>query len=193
MMKNSPGFWIGKLPTLLTILSLLAIVLPGAAAAAEGPILPSLSLSLAADQPAPEKVSVLLEILFLLTVLSVAPAIVLTATSFTRIIVVFSFLRQAVGTRQMPPNQILAALAIFMTVAIMLPVGKQINDTALQPYLQEEIGYKEALKNAEARCAGFCSSIPGRRTWPHFSPYPAWKNPRTNPKSRPCSCSRHIP
>ncbi len=149
-MKNSPGFWIGKLPTLLTILSLLAIVLPGAAAAAEGPILPSLSLSLAADQPAPEKVSVLLEILFLLTVLSVAPAIVLTATSFTRIIVVFSFLRQAVGTRQMPPNQILAALAIFMTVAIMLPVGKQINDTALQPYLQEEIGYKEALKNAEA-------------------------------------------
>jgi len=92
---------------------------------------------------------VLLEILFLLTVLSVAPAIVLTITSFTRIIIVFSFLRHAMGTQQMPPNQVLAGLAIFMTVAIMAPVGKQINDQALQPYLNEEIGYKEALKLAE--------------------------------------------
>ena len=91
----------------------------------------------------------LLEILFLLTVLSVAPAIVLTITSFTRIIIVFSFLRHAMGTQQMPPNQVLAGLAIFMTVAIMAPVGKQINDQALQPYLNEEIGYKEALKLAE--------------------------------------------
>jgi flagellar biosynthetic protein FliP len=79
----------------------------------------------------------------------VAPAIVLTITSFTRIIIVFSFLRHAMGTQQMPPNQVLAGLAIFMTVAIMAPVGKQINDQALQPYLNEEIGYKEALKLAE--------------------------------------------
>ena len=53
------------------------------------------------------------------------------------------------GTQQMPPTQVLAALAIFLTVVIMMPVGKQINDTALQPYLSEEIGYKEALKRTE--------------------------------------------
>jgi flagellar biosynthetic protein FliP len=70
-------------------------------------------------------------------------------TSFTRIIIVFHFLRQAMGTQQMPPNQVLAGLAIFMTVAIMTPVGSQINENALQPYLNEEIGYKEAIAQAE--------------------------------------------
>ncbi|MGE4290945.1 MAG: flagellar type III secretion system pore protein FliP [Desulfovibrio sp.] len=106
-------------------------------------------MELAAGQAEPQKVSVLLEILFLLTVLSMAPAIVLTMTSFTRIIIVFHFLRQAMGTQQMPPNQILASLAIFMTVVIMMPVGKAVNDTALQPYLNEEIGFDEALDRAQ--------------------------------------------
>jgi flagellar biosynthetic protein FliP len=78
-----------------------------------------------------------------------APAIMLTMTSFTRIIIVFHFLRQAMGTQQMPPNQILAGLAIFMTVVIMMPVGKAINDTALQPYLAEEIRFDEALERAQ--------------------------------------------
>ncbi|WP_456324307.1 flagellar type III secretion system pore protein FliP [Desulfonauticus submarinus] len=131
------------------------IFLPTVLWAAEGPTLPSITLKLAAGQTEPEKVSVLLEILFLLTVLSLAPAIILTLTSFTRIIVVFSFLRHALGTQQMPPNQVLIALAIFMTAAIMAPVGKQINDTALQPYLHEEIGYKEALKRAEQPLRAF--------------------------------------
>ena len=74
------------------------------------------------------KVSVLLDVLFLLTILSVAPSIVLTITSFTRIIIVFSFLRQAMGVQQLPPTQVLASLAIFLTVVIMFPVGKRIND-----------------------------------------------------------------
>lgn len=111
--------------------------------------MPTLQLNLAAGQTEPEKVATTLEILFLLTVLSVAPSIVLTATSFTRIIIVFSFLRQALGTNQVPPNQVLASLAIFMTVVIMMPTGRTINDTALQPYLKEEIGYGEALQRAE--------------------------------------------
>ncbi|MFP5239414.1 MAG: flagellar type III secretion system pore protein FliP, partial [Acidobacteriota bacterium] len=67
-----------------------------------------------------------------------------------RIIVVFSFLRQAMGTGQMPPNQILASLAIFMTVVIMYPTGKQIYDEALNPYMEERLGFNEALKKAEA-------------------------------------------
>lgn len=113
------------------------------------PVVPSLSMTLSGGQAEPESVSIALEILFLLTVLSVAPAIMLTVTSFTRIIVVFSFLRQAMGTQQMPPSQVLASLAIFMTFVIMMPVGKQINDTALQPYLAEEIGFNDALERAE--------------------------------------------
>ncbi|WP_084448440.1 flagellar type III secretion system pore protein FliP [Desulfovibrio inopinatus] len=110
---------------------------------------PALNLSLSAGQSEPEQVSILLELLFMFTVLSLAPAIVLTVTSFTRIIIVFSFVRQAMGTAQMPPNQILASLAIFMTVVIMFPVGKAINDTALQPYLNEEIGFQVALDRAQ--------------------------------------------
>lgn len=116
---------------------------------------PYLSMTLAAGQSEPERVSTLLQTLFLLTVLTLAPSIVLMVTSFTRIIVAFSFLRQAMGTAQMPPNQILASLAIFMTVAIMYPVGKQINDEALQPYLEERITYKEALAKAETPIRAF--------------------------------------
>lgn len=116
---------------------------------------PSISLQLSSGQAEPQKVALALEILGLFTVLSLAPSIVLTVTSFTRIIIVFHFLRQAIGTQQMPPNQVLAALAIFMTVVIMMPVGKQINDTALQPYLQEEIGYDDALSRAQGPLRSF--------------------------------------
>ncbi|MBQ3059277.1 MAG: flagellar type III secretion system pore protein FliP [Desulfovibrio sp.] len=111
--------------------------------------MPAMQLTLSGGVPEPSKVSVLLEVLFLLTVLSVAPSIMLTVTSFTRIIIVFSFLRQAMGVQQLPPTQVLASLAIFMTVVIMYPVGKEINDKALQPYLAEQIDYKVALEEAQ--------------------------------------------
>jgi len=148
MLKSLTSFCPKKI-FLITSFLLLGLGFVHFALAAEPPTVPEVTLRLAGGQAAPESVSVLLEILFLLTVLSIAPAIILTITSFTRIIVVFSFLRHALGTQQMPPNQVLIALAIFMTAAIMAPVGKQINDQALQPYLNEEIGYKEALKRAE--------------------------------------------
>lgn len=119
------------------------------AAFAQDPVVPKLTLNLAAGQAEPKEISTLLEILFLFTVLTMAPAIMLTMTSFTRIIVVFHFLRQAMGTQQMPPNQVLASLAIFMTFVIMWPVGSQINNTALQPYLAEEIPFDEALKRGQ--------------------------------------------
>lgn len=137
---------------LLPCFALACALLPalaGTALAAQDLALPNLQLSLAGGGTEPGKVAVGLEILFLLTVLSLAPAIVLTVTSFTRIIVVFHFARQALGVQQLPPNQVLASLAIFMTVAIMMPVGKQINDTALQPYMEERITFAEALTNAE--------------------------------------------
>ena len=118
--------------------------------AAQDVVMPTMQLTLAAGRTEPEKVSLTLEILFMLTVLSLAPAIMLTVTSFTRIIIVFHFVRQALGVQALPPSQVLASLAIFMTVVIMTPVGKEINDNALQPYLREEIGFNEALKKAEA-------------------------------------------
>lgn len=132
-------------PLWTTLIAAALLILPGLVQAAE----PTLTLNLAAGQQQPEKVSVLLEIIFLLTVLTIAPSIILCVTSFTRIIVVFSFLRQAMGTGQMPPNQILASLAIFMTVVIMYPTGKQIYDNALNPYMEEKLGFTEAMKRAE--------------------------------------------
>lgn len=139
------------MPALLTALLLpaLTLLLSESALAAQDMTMPSLQLSLSGGDPGPGKVSTLLEVLFLLTILSVAPSIMLTVTSFTRIIIVFSFLRQAMGVQQLPPTQILAALAIFMTVVIMFPVGKDINDNALQPYLAEQIDYKVAIDRAQ--------------------------------------------
>jgi flagellar biosynthetic protein FliP len=125
----------------------LLIVLAAATAMAQDA--PTISLNLAAGQNQPERVATLLEILFALTVLSLAPSFVLTVTSFTRIIIVFSFLRQAMGVQQVPPTQILASLAIFLTCVIMYPTGKAIYDDALSPYLEERIGFTEALKKAE--------------------------------------------
>jgi flagellar biosynthetic protein FliP len=96
----------------------------------------------------PGDVSVLLQIVFLLTVLTLAPAILILMTSFTRLAVVFSFLRQAVGTQQTPSNQIIAGLALFLTFFIMTPIWQKINNNALQPYLHEEISQEIALKAA---------------------------------------------
>jgi flagellar biosynthetic protein FliP len=97
----------------------------------------------------PGKVATVMEILLLLTVLSLAPSILLMMTSFTRLIIVFGFLRQAIGTQQMPPNQVLIALALFMTFFIMQPVWQEADREAIQPYLNEQISLKEALKRVE--------------------------------------------
>jgi len=96
----------------------------------------------------PGDISVLLQIVFLLTVLSLAPAILMLMTSFTRLAVVFAFLRHALGTQQTPSNQIIAGLALFLTFFIMMPVWQKVNSNALQPYLNEEISQEVALKEA---------------------------------------------
>ena len=96
----------------------------------------------------PGDISILLQIVFLLTILSLAPAILILMTSFTRLAVVFAFLRHALGTQQTPSNQIIAGLALFLTFFIMMPVWQKINNNALQPYLNEEISQEAALKGA---------------------------------------------
>jgi flagellar biosynthetic protein FliP len=101
------------------------------------------------DADNPEKVSSALQILVLLTILTLAPAILIMTTSFARIIIVLSFLRQAMGTQQTPPTQILIGLALFLTMFVMGPVWSEINEGALKPYMEEELGQFEALKLAE--------------------------------------------
>lgn len=96
----------------------------------------------------PGRVSVVLQIFILLTILSLAPAILIMLTSFTRIAIVLSVLRQALGTHQVPPNQIVLGLALFLTFFIMTPVWQKINQDALQPYMDKKISQEQALKNA---------------------------------------------
>jgi flagellar biosynthetic protein FliP len=115
---------------------------------AEAVSLPSIQLGMD-DVEDPEKVSSALQILFLLTILTLAPSILILTTSFARIIIVLSFLRQAMGTQQTPPTQILIGLGLFLTLFVMGPTWNEINDKALQPYLNEEISQTDALKQAE--------------------------------------------
>ncbi len=97
---------------------------------------------------APEKPAQLvksLNILLILTLLVLAPSLVMVMTSFTRLIIVFSFLRTAIGTQQMPPTQVLVSLAMVLTFFIMEPVGKKSYDEGIKPYMEERIGYDEAF------------------------------------------------
>lgn len=89
--------------------------------------------------------SLSLQILALMTALTILPSIVLGMTSFTRIIIVLSILRQALGTQQTPPNQVLIAIALFLSFAVMTPILSEIYDTAITPYLTEEMSADEAL------------------------------------------------
>ena len=94
----------------------------------------------------PQKLSTTLQILFLLTVLSLAPAILIMTTCFTRIVVVLSLLRQALATQQLPPNQILIGLALFLTFMVLAPVWGQVNEVALSPLMDGEISAKQAYE-----------------------------------------------
>ena len=107
-------------------------------------LLPAISLHIGGD----ESVSTPMQILALMTVLSLAPAILITLTAFVRIVIVLSFLRQAVGTQSMPPNQVIVSLALFLTFFVMLPTLREIQEKALAPYQAEEISDGEALQRA---------------------------------------------
>jgi len=99
--------------------------------------------------------TVTLQIFLLMTVLSIAPAILIMVTSFTRIVIVLSLLRRALGTMQMPPNQVMIGLALFLTFFIMAPVWQKINQSALQPYLDKKISNQQAFQNAAAPLRDF--------------------------------------
>jgi len=137
----------------ISLLSLFLATIIGAGVA-QAADLPTLSLSLG-DSSDPQDWFTGLRIIATLTVLALAPSILVMMTSFTRILVVFAFLRQALGTQQTPPNQILVGLALFMTVFIMMPVWNKIDANALTPYLNKEISQSVAFDRAEAPLRAF--------------------------------------
>jgi len=107
--------------------------------------IPAINLSLSAPN-SPEQLVTSLNLLVVLTVLVLAPSMIFIGTSFLRLIVVFSFLRQALGTQQMPPNQVLVSLALILTFFIMEPIATKSYNIAVKPYLAQEIGYQEAFE-----------------------------------------------
>ncbi|MGI6657752.1 MAG: flagellar type III secretion system pore protein FliP [Desulfobulbus sp.] len=128
---------------LFPLLSLLTLflVLPALAQAVN---LPTLSLGIK-EAATPAEVSTVMQVLLVLTVLTVAPGILLMTTAFTRIVIVLGFVRQAMGTQNSPPNQVILGLALFLTFFVMAPTLNQINDRAVQPYMAEKITQQEAL------------------------------------------------
>lgn len=98
----------------------------------------------------PETVSTAVQLLILLTIFSLAPSILILLTSFTRIVIVLSFTRTSLATQQMPPNQVLIGIALFITFFIMAPTFQEINQEALSPLMNEEIGLEEAYDRASA-------------------------------------------
>lgn len=95
-----------------------------------------------------ETYTVTIQILAIMTMLTVLPALLLTMTSFTRIMIVLGLLRQALGAQQAPSNQVLLGLSLFLTIFIMMPVLERVNESAVQPYLEEKIDLATALQNA---------------------------------------------
>lgn len=123
---------------------LMLLLLPGIVAAIE---IPTISFGVT-DANTPAEVSTAIQVLLVLTIMSVAPAILLMTTAFIRIVVVLSFVRQAMATQQMPPNQIIIGLALFLTFFIMSPVFSTMNENAIQPYLEGELALESALDEA---------------------------------------------
>jgi flagellar biosynthetic protein FliP len=135
----------------LAELALLAVLAGGCSGGQQG--LPSVQVQMGSGQG--DQATMGVQLLLLLTVLSLVPAVLMMVTSFVRIAIVLSFARSAIGVAQMPPNQILLGLALFLTVFVMAPVWTTINDAAVQPYLRSEVSLDEAYARAEAPLRGF--------------------------------------
>jgi flagellar biosynthetic protein FliP len=132
-----------KLPTALLVLITTLLLIPNIASA-QTP-LPKISVSVE-EANTPQEVAQSIQIVILLTILALAPSILIMVTSFSRIAIVFHFLRSALSTQTVPSNQILVSLALFLTFFIMRPVFNEINTNAIQPYLNAEISQQVALQ-----------------------------------------------
>lgn len=119
-----------------------------------------------------------LSIILLITVISVAPALLVLMTSFTRIVIVLGFVRTSLGTQQMPPNQVLVGLALFLTLFIMAPTFSAMNETALQPYLKGDITQSQALDKASVPIKTFMFSHTREKDLMLFMKYTKMEKPK---------------
>ncbi|WP_432420111.1 flagellar type III secretion system pore protein FliP [Neobacillus sedimentimangrovi] len=156
------------LPLLVGAIFLVPVAEPSAA------ILPGIDLG--SDDP--EKVSTTMRIILLITILSIAPAILILMTCFTRIIVVLGFVRNALGTQQIPPNQVLIGLALFMTFFIMAPTFSEMNQTALKPFLAGELSQEEAFKQASIPLKEFMAKHTRQKDLALFLDYAKLEKPK---------------
>ncbi len=124
---------------LLLFLSLVTVTF-----AAESVTIPTMSFNLAAPD-SPEQLVSSINVLLVLTLLFLAPSMILVMTTFTRFVIVFGFLRQALGTQQTPPTQLLVMLALILTIFVMEPIATKAYDQGIRPYTQEKISYEEAF------------------------------------------------
>ncbi|GGC90268.1 flagellar biosynthetic protein FliP [Thalassobacillus devorans] len=127
----------------------------------------------------PENVSTAVRLLLLLTVLSLAPGILILMTSFTRILIVLSFVRTSLATQQMPPNQVLIGIALFLTFFIMSPTLQEVNDQALQPLFNEEITLDEAYEEAAVPMKEFMAKHTRQKDLALFMNYAQMERPNT--------------
>jgi flagellar biosynthetic protein FliP len=134
--------------TLMMVLGIMIFCGISAYAAPEGTDLPQLNISFGDKSSTPQDYVSSIQILIFLTIISLMPSIVIMMTSFTRTIVVLSFLKSAMGMQQAVPNQILTGLALFLTLFIMAPVYNQINTNGIQPYLENKITQEQAIDEA---------------------------------------------
>lgn len=156
------------------VMALACVLWPAAAWAA-----PGINLSLDGSSGKNGDVSTSLQLLALLTVLSLAPSILIMMTSFTRIIIVLGFVRNALGTPSMPPNQILVGIALFLSLFVMAPTFTQINDQALQPLMDKKIDEGTALKRAEEPIRDFMFKQVDQRDLALFTELSKSERPKT--------------
>jgi flagellar biosynthetic protein FliP len=130
---------------------------PGLSITVNGPTAPAIPTVPGASttSPASNDPSVPLELLGVITLLSLAPSLIMMLTGFTRILIVLSFLRSGLGGQQVPPNQIIVGIALFLTIFVMAPTWQQINDTAITPFTQGKISQQVALDRAQVPLRAF--------------------------------------
>ncbi|GAB6988926.1 flagellar type III secretion system pore protein FliP [Paenibacillus pini] len=165
-----------KKKILLTCILLAVVSLLSMTAAFADPI-PNIDIKVGDSGGKPSTSSI--SILLMITVISVAPAILMLMTSFTRIVVVLGFVRTSLGTQQMPPNQVIVGLALFITLFVMTPTFTSVNNVALQPYLKGEITQTQALSKAQEPMKKFMYSNTREKDILLFMKYTKAEKPKT--------------
>ncbi|MBG0916743.1 flagellar type III secretion system pore protein FliP [Exiguobacterium profundum] len=127
----------------------------------------------------PDSTSTSIKLLILLTLLTLAPSFLILMTCFTRVVVVLSFIRPALGTQQTPPNQLIVGLALFITLFVMSPVLSDLNENALKPYLDDKISQNEAFDEASGTMKEFMSKYTRQEDLQLFLKYGNYEQPET--------------